>query len=713
MLILVIFPPSCYLRSADLPSLPITPPLSLSLFFALTPPSSLFQATGPLLDFVWNEEDPDAAIGRYSYVVGAVRFRQKRNLFVDCASLGVVGPVSALVTQQCLDPSLQNRSVYGPDASFSFNEASGFHVSDITGADAGNAMEQIHALMHGMWIDSATKLVEVLLSVYNAQLDAMLSFTFRFTVPVSSEGLRPSSQIHLINWSSSGPWAIFVTLMEVVLIIGSFVATPYLLFRWWEDLTTRFHVKIPHMAQTLLGAKTELVLPSVNVRTAKLFSLFLIDAWSVLQIETFFLKQTTDFSSGRDEFVNLQPLVAIKDTQSLLMSLALVLLWLLLCVDLQLIPILGPMIQAVISTMIHVRVIMFVLFVLFFCFCFAIGCQLYFGYNLEAFLTLDSAVWTIFTDSFDLLEMRSLSGDVLEYHPAGVLFYIVMFVFITLTLLNIFIGLTGEVYGEMYAESSSIWLKEVNDLMEENLLNRGGLKSKVKECKEMPNAEEKCVCSACRRKNISNLTDMREDTARTTDTCAPLGVTRDEVGSKIPTEGQLSALHSQNEARSAKLKPLSKQDYDRLLNCNFPNLMKIDLQNLQGKVPSFIIGLRWLVAGDTEPTTGHNLQDANLAEALQKRTEFTQQEWDAFGIKDLREDHFIKSGNSYFKPDVPVSNERLLADVLIRHAVNRIIADAENKNEFSPDDDRCILFCVHASICFCFFAPLMSCCVRL
>ena len=240
----------------------------------------------------------------------------------------------------------------------------------------------------------------------------------------------------------------------------------------------------------------------------------------------------------------------------------------------------------------------------------------------------------------------------------------------------------------------------------------------------MPNAEEKCVCSACRMKDISNITDMREDTARTTDTCAPLGVTRDAVGSKIPTEGQ----EIENEVRSAKLKPLSKQDYDRLLNCNFPNLMKIDLENLQGKVPSFIIslghqqkccsGLRWLVAGDTEPTTGHNLQNANLAEALQKKTEFTQQEWDAFGIKDLREDHIIKSGNSYFKPDVTspseesVLNKRLLADVLIRHAVNRIVVDAEDKNEFSPDDDRCIRFCVHASICFCFFAPLMSC-VRL
>jgi hypothetical protein len=545
--------------------------LSLPHFLAVS------QAAGPLLKTVWNKDNPNATIGRYSYVVGAVRFQQKRNLFVDCASLGVLGPVSALVTQQCLS-SLQNRSAYGPDASFSFNEASGLHVADITGADAANATKQIRALMHGMWIDSATMFVEVLLSVYNAQLDAMLCLTFIFSVPNSMEGLRPSSQIALMNWGSPGLWADFVTLIEGILIVGSLVSTPYLLYKWRDKLTTRFY-----FPQYFRGFPAELILPAANVKTAMMFSLFLIDAWSVLRIATFVFKNSTTFSSGRDAFVDLRLLAYIELEQSRLISVALVLLWLLLCADLQLIPILGPMIQAVISTIIHVRVITFIIFVLFVCFCFAIGCQLYFGYDLEAFWTLEAAVWTIFTDSFEIVEMSSSSGDTLNYHPMGVFFFLVMFIFITLTLLNIFIGLTGEVYGVMYAKSSFIWLKEVNDLMEEDLLKGKGLKSKASQWKKLgeerereswrksegsdgPKQDQKCVCSACRMKAAEDIshtapqgsnqisftgcrgtgdTYIRPDTVETPDTCV-----------------------------------LSSKDYERLLTCDFPNLMKIDLVKL-------------------------------------------------------------------------------------------------------------------------------------
>jgi len=66
-----------------------------------------------------------------------------------------------------------------------------------------------------------------------------------------------------------------------------------------------------------------------------------------------------------------------------------------------------------------------------------------------------------------------------------------MFIFITLTLLNIFIGLTGEVYGVMYAKSSFIWLKEVNDLMEEDLLKGKGLKSKASQWKKWGEDKER------------------------------------------------------------------------------------------------------------------------------------------------------------------------------------------------------------------------------
>ena len=66
-----------------------------------------------------------------------------------------------------------------------------------------------------------------------------------------------------------------------------------------------------------------------------------------------------------------------------------------------------------------------------------------------------------------VVEMQSL-----EYWM-GSLFFVVMFVVLTLTLLNIFIGLTGEVYSDCHQESQGVWEDLVNELMEQSLINGG------------------------------------------------------------------------------------------------------------------------------------------------------------------------------------------------------------------------------------------------
>ena len=67
-------------------------------------------------------------------------------------------------------------------------------------------------------------------------------------------------------------------------------------------------------------------------------------------------------------------------------------------------------------------------------------------------------------------------------------------------------------------------------------------------------------------------------------------------------------------------------------------------------------GLMWRKAGDTKPVHGRNLENSELAEALTRKIEFSQQEWDKFGIKDLCIDDFVKSGESYFTPAAQCMN---------------------------------------------------------
>jgi hypothetical protein len=67
-------------------------------------------------------------------------------------------------------------------------------------------------------------------------------------------------------------------------------------------------------------------------------------------------------------------------------------------------------------------------------------------------------------------------------------------------------------------------------------------------------------------------------------------------------------------------------------------------------LPATSPGLKWISAGPTKPVPGQELDHPQLREALKDKTEFTLQEWNGFGISNLRKDHLVKRGDSYFKP---------------------------------------------------------------
>ena len=56
-------------------------------------------------------------------------------------------------------------------------------------------------------------------------------------------------------------------------------------------------------------------------------------------------------------------------------------------------------------------------------------------------------------------------------------------------------------------------------------------------------------------------------------------------------------------------------------------------------------------AGPAQPAHGRELTNSQLKASLESKMEFTRQEWEAFEIKDLRYNDYIKSGASFFQPD--------------------------------------------------------------
>ena len=99
-------------------------------------------------------------------------------------------------------------------------------------------------------------------------------------------------------------------------------------------------------------------------------------------------------------------------------------------------------------------------------------------------------------------------------------------------------------------------------------------------------------------------------------------------------------------------------------------------------------GLRWRNVGSIGK--GDELTNKELSEALQsnarwnarKDVKFTEAEWKAFGVKNLRMNHFIKSGDSYFQPAAvdtpacalltagPAAGKTCLLSQIIIHTLN-------------------------------------------
>ena len=68
--------------------------------------------------------------------------------------------------------------------------------------------------------------------------------------------------------------------------------------------------------------------------------------------------------------------------------------------------------------------------------------------------------------------------------------------------------------------------------------------------------------------------------------------------------------------------------------------------------------LKWTKVGASPPAQGEELLNAKLSFALKHRTDFTEQDIEAFELGELRTDHYIKSGSDYFQPSVAVAGNQ-------------------------------------------------------
>jgi hypothetical protein len=125
-----------------------------------------------------------------------------------------------------------------------------------------------------------------------------------------------------------------------------------------------------------------------------------------------------------------------------------------------------------------------------------------------------------------------------------------------------------------------------------------------------------------------------------------LGLKWQGVGDTQPTEGRQLTNSMLAAALASKTAAAEEQQLTKVVEFTKEDLDSFDVTGLRST--------DFMEAGGSyfKPTasTAQILDNPRLADALMHKTEFTQQEWDAFGVHDLGMHHFVKSGDSYFRP---------------------------------------------------------------
>jgi hypothetical protein len=110
----------------------------------------------------------------------------------------------------------------------------------------------------------------------------------------------------------------------------------------------------------------------------------------------------------------------------------------------------------------------------------------------------------------------------------------------------------------------------------------------------------------------------------------------------------------------------------------------VQLQSTQEqllRVRSRNVGLGWEKIGNKKPKSGKELKNDKLSTALQQKREFTETEFDAFGIEPwivfvLSSNYYVKSGENYFKPVGKSAQQQLQ---LIRQCMGTLESSETNK----------------------------------
>ena len=416
--------------------------------------------TGPFL--VQFEQDNHLLINdRYNQMIGRLRMRQLRVDSDDCQVASLFSHVADVCYPQFRRSAI-SRAPYGRgNVTWTFHDEPGTsllgsfldrypsdgHVVDLDMRNASAILPQFEFLRDNGWIDRATRVVFIEFVHYNANIDRLAISRLAVEFPASG-GAFPTYHIDILRldvYESTSDWVRMAA--EVALFL-------LLLMYTWDEITEiwsdgrRYFAEFWNYFDVIVII---LLYISYGIKIA-------------FQIE----RSLHDFDPTEDRYHNLQSLALLASLETDFLATAVLMAWLKLTKYLTFLPGIGSLVRAVIATIFDRRVVTFLIFLGTVVWAFVLGFFFAFGTVNVGYLTIGRTIMTVLRTIFGDFQDDSLETT----NAFGVVYFGLLLLVVMMVLMNLFIAVVSEVYGEMFSENERAWNDWLTELIAERRRER-------------------------------------------------------------------------------------------------------------------------------------------------------------------------------------------------------------------------------------------------
>jgi hypothetical protein len=411
--------------------------------------------TTTFLDNIYPSGLSDGWLDEHNRVIGGIRlFQQRDTSFCEHSDSELwrrLTPTKGSAdTTSCFNYNINDRTGFGYDIILPGMQQNLSLVHDV-----------LSNLSAYNWIDGATVSVSVEYVVGNIEDELLQLASLEMTFP-SSGDTKPTSTFIVLpaNAVGSPGWTDFLV-MIIGLLFSLFVVAELIEMSrsatLWEYIQDGWNI-------------FEVVVGIISVTWACLLMRARYTAF--FKLDDFSLAAASDVPIFLDLWLEGRRYLLCE----FLASAALVGAYFRVVKYLQFLPFIGPDMISLISTLLSVRVLTFLIFVLFMVISLGVGMYARFGgYTLE-FASFGNSLFSMFYTLLgdDLFETMVGGGREKLLQPdissgTGILFFLLVSFVFSLILSNLFINVTGNVYDEAHQTSTQSWTENVDAIMIEDV----------------------------------------------------------------------------------------------------------------------------------------------------------------------------------------------------------------------------------------------------